>query len=314
MSLEKIQQNINNSNNINLFYLRKENQTDNWQMKIKAVTKIESTEDLKNKVKTIINNYLSIIRDNRSLITFKVDDNDNKNHYYELPVSDIINFTKLKDSINSEKNDDIQRLKAGNVPGLNPNIYIMRILNDGNEYLLFKSYSPASLIKRHVFLGLEAGGLDSDNFISIQKNIDCLYDSETEKLYIFSKSNFETIFNYKEDYKKKALLILREIKYANILTNFDIFESECKRLEPRIKKLARIMAEKKLQKLLNNYSKLEQIKEDFKTEIIMEENKIVIDTKVNKAQIDAVLELLDLPYWKNAITEEKQLGLALLYS
>lgn len=309
MSLRSTNEAIRNSLNMQIFYIKKANKVKEFGINIKEVKFLDLTETLRNHIKDILNSFVSYQLETKAEADFSIDDLETKHYYFRLSSDEITNFNEIINSVNNLPNNRENQLRANQMPELEPNMYIIKIIFNGNPYYLFKNYSPVSLLKRLSFFNLEMEDIDASNFITIKRSVDCLFDSQTSNMYIFNKSNFETLFNYKDDYEDRARLLLQKIRENNLTNDIEFLEKECLRLESRIKQLARIYVENKLEKLLENFANIQNVINSFELNLEFNGTQIILHADAEsseiKKEIDSFLKLLDLALWENAVTGDR---------
>jgi hypothetical protein len=123
-----------------------------------------------------------------------------------------------------------RNLNANEVREINEgeeNLIVTEIEADGQTTFFISKYSTATKWFRHknVFLR-EEGRLiqqDTDNLIAINYNIDVAISNGTA--YLFSVSNFKSIFSYDEHLQAAANALMPAIQNWNIVGNMDVFLS-----------------------------------------------------------------------------------------
>lgn len=310
MTLRSALNDINRSENMKIFYINKINKIQQLGITVKEIKYLDINEAVRANVKNTISTFINNILNERVEADFSIDDIESRDYYFRLHTGSISNFNTILNSINNLTNIRDNQVLSRTISALKPNIYAIKITVNGNSYILFKNYSPVNLLKTTSFLSLiEMHDIDSSNLLTIRNSIDCIYDPATSNVYIFNKANFETIFNYKDDYKERARLLLQQIREAALINEQDYLDRECLKLESRIKKLARIYNEGKLNKVLRNRVSIQQVINDFELQLSFANNQIVLDLSLDSAQkkkeIDDFLNLLDLSQWENALTGER---------
>lgn len=311
MTLRTVLRDVQLSENIGVFYLKKTNRSSGWGISISQIKFLEVTEAMRVTVRGIITNYINWILSERVEANYSIDDVESNRHYFNLDSDSISNFQTIITAINNLQNNRSNQLFASNIRNLDPNMYVIRITFGGRDYFFFKNYHAATLLKKTTFLNLEQEDIDRGGFITIKNSLDCLYDPNNDTMYIFKKSNFETIFNYKDDYRNRASMLLEQLNNESLIVQNEYFASECLRLETRVKKLARIFNEDKLSKLLTHRNNIQQVIDNFDLNLELNRNNRIVlhpesnDTDLKRKEIDDLLNILDLSQWENALTKER---------
>lgn len=237
---------------------------------------------------------------------------NSKNVIYELSANDVINLKKIFAGINEPDG----RMIVGNMKDINPNFYVINFEKDENQVVAFAHHSPVTTFKGKILMNWQSQIYK--DCLSIKENVDCLYyrlklDNDIfENLVIFqnSKTQFENIFDYKEEYWMKAKDSIEKIKQHKLIDNMEFFTRITMNDEFMIKKLAKINLENKINLILSKFENvvkanndLEELKVD-----IDEVNKIIkIPYNADKSYIEKILSLLNTEPMQNLITEDKLL-------
>ncbi len=292
MSFNDIRAFINDSNTtIELFYIKKTKRHEQFSLEAQKV--IHRGTDIKNTVVNILDNYLNS-QESKPIVNYTIEMNaEYKNCLYRLEVEDILNYNKYEKEM-VETNYSVGRTT---LEDLDPNVYSIVFRRGSDKVVFYKSYKPTTLFKSYALLKF----LDTRNvqdtaeeaFLSIRKNIDCVYSSSTNEVIIFNKNNFETIFNYKDDYAAKASDVLSDLQKRNVLIGYDIFSRKCLSNDFRVKKLAKI-GQRGTITVLDNIERCKQLNEKRDLQIIFNNsNKIVVDGETSSTIIDNILKLLN---------------------
>lgn len=292
MSFNDIRAFINDSNtSVELFYIKKTKRHEQFTLEAQKV--IHRGTDIKDTVVEILDNYLNS-QESKPIVDYTIEMNaEYRNCLYRLEVGDILNYNKYETEM-SETNYSVGR---ATLEDLDPNVYSI-VFRRGNDKLVFyKSYKPTTLFKSYALLKF----LDTRNvqdtaeeaFLSIRKNIDCVYFSVTSEVIIFNRNNFETIFNYKDDYAAKARAVLSELQARHAVQGFDVFARKCINNDFRVKKLAKI-GQRGTISVLDNIEQCKILNERRNLQIVFDtSNKIVVDDETSSTIIDNILKLLN---------------------
>lgn len=236
-----------------------------------AVTKIVVDDNGKNDViESIIDRFQFLTKDKNMVqydpivkLSESIDSIDSnmldtgKLEKINLALEDITAINEISDF------KDIENSKAY--------ILILTNLRSDKKILFIKKNSSSTYLKSKLKLLFSEGRfekIDKDIF-SVDDKFDCvLYENE---FAIFSQSHFEQIFNYKDEYTKKANVVIEKIKKLDIIDN----------IEDVINDSDKITVKKKLSKITD-----ESI-EWFRDKIC--NNKEAIKDTINKAQLDMTI-------------------------
>lgn len=304
MPFDKIQRFTDPTVSVDIFYLNKVNRNN---LKIKAY-EFTLNNDVKSSLKEILQRTIDNNRYKRQS-DYTIDLDITKiDNVYKINADEVYNFRKIKDEIdNCAETLNIPSLKE-----INPNMYVINfVLNTGQRLIGFTSYKPTSLLKGKKIIFRNGANLEifSDNVLSIKNYIDCLYLSETNEIFIFNKPKFETIFNYKEDYRFKAQASINKLAEHNLITGLDILADKCLNNEYMIKKLAKIYQENKIDKVNQNFNKVIGANNSLGLNVNIDtvNQRIIVSENADRNYISAVLSLLNTEPTENIITGQKML-------
>lgn len=181
-------------------------------------------------------------------------------------------------------------------------ILILTNLENGEKVYFFKKFTGAFYLKNKFKLFFSEGRfkkIDSEIF-SIDDKFDCvLYDGE---LAIFTQSSFEQIFDYKDEYIRKADENINKIKKLNIIENIENVQNDSEKITIK-KKLARIKDED-IQWFKNEVKKnFDSIKDTIQ--------KVGLDMEAENGKIvsndtSELIHLIQDDYLKSNVADENQ--------
>lgn len=246
-------------------------------------------------------------------------ENNLKDTIFELPSSDVHNFSKIVNALHENKEN---KIKVATTEDIDPNFYILNFEYNEEQVMAFTHHSPATVFKDKWFFSSQAEIYDK--CLSIKTWVNCLFyriklkdDTIAENIVILknSKPKFEQIFDYKEDYRNSAANAIAQIKHFKLISNVELFENFIMNDEFLVKKLAKIDSEHKIEKVINKFSnlkkasaKLEELKnnEEYDINVTLDEkNKcIVIPENATKNDVRVALLLLNTEIAQNLITDD----------
>jgi hypothetical protein len=198
--------------------------------------------------------------------------------------------------------------------------YIVRIENEINTIYLFKKNTPKRLLEKGkiaYFFGDEGQfSIIDEQIITIEKIFDAAVLIPNPKdplklttddqanfyladVYIFYHSPFETFFDFKELFYSKIETNRDYLGESNLIDSVETLIDSCKSDTKKIKKLARIITEKKLNTL--DINKIKMFAEKHTNVKFSDDNKM----KVTTENIWEVLHLLNDDYGKSEITDRR---------
>ncbi len=313
----KIKDVINNATSQQIvFFKRKKNgHTSNYE----AFNFEFDNDNVGSKLKDIATTSIDK-NENCTLKSYTIElENNSKDTIFELPSSDVHNFSKIVTALNE---NDVSKINVATTEDIDPNFYILNFEYNGEQVMAFTHHSPATVFKGKCFFGSQAEIYDK--CLSIKTWVNCLFyriklkdDIIAENIVILknSKPKFEQIFDYKDDYRNRAVNAIAQIKHLKLISNVGLFEKFIMNDEFLIKKLAKIDNENKIEKVINKFSnlkkanaKLEELKnnEGYDINVTLDEkNKcIMIPANATKYDVRVALLLLNTEIAQNLITDD----------
>lgn len=181
---------------------------------------------------------------------------------------------------------------------------------DIKDLYMFKKYIKSSTYfnksVKIIFEGAQPKIFDK-SILTISDNIDAvLYDNE---YYIISRSGFNSIFNYKEGFKRVVDSARDEISSSNIFTDADIFITDCKNHGLHLPRLAKAIASGCIMNLKENSEHIKYVKDTYGLLIsISDDNKIIYQ---GKEDIPEILNMLLDHYVISALSNRAMLAKAI---
>ncbi|MDF2804077.1 MAG: hypothetical protein K0S61_3980 [Anaerocolumna sp.] len=178
------------------------------------------------------------------------------------------------------------------------------------DLYMFKKYikSSTSFNKsvKIIFEGAQPKIFDKP-ILTISDNIDAiLYDDE---YYIISRNGFNSIFNYKEGFKRIVDSAYDQISTANVFTEVDLFIEDCKNHGLHLPRLAKAIASGCIENLKENSDNIKHVKDIYGLSIpISDDNKIIYR---GKEDIPEILNMLLDHYVVSALSNRAMLAKAI---
>lgn len=227
----------------------------------------------------------------------------------------------FKSIYNSITNDGIDSLNFKQLNEFAPNFFAIKFLYKtseiSKEIIIFNRQNPSTGLtkKTNVFWNGERFINANESFF-LRNDIDCFYDSESQRLYIINRKYFEDIFNFKDYYLKKANECIQKIENQNILTNISAFKQICLDDSYLIFRLAKMELSEGLVDINLHLTEIKSLINEDELEIYFTgDNKIQIDNNTSKETIKKILSLINDEYLtsritkKNYVASTKQLSL-----
>lgn len=221
----------------------------------------------------------------------------NKNENYSILKSNLKDLTSSDVTVESKA---MQNALKNNFNSLK--CIVLKLNYDNNELLIYKKfYAPRKLAEKSTIVNKYTLDVYEDDIYSIDNNISAI--EYKNYAYIFSNSEFEGIFNFKDFYVAKYEKEKYILENANLLSDFEIFDKKLKN-----NKILTIQMLKKLNgeyynMLKTNFDKVAPIINEYYKSLVCDfENKQII---INKdTPIKNVINALNNKLAKLVLTDE----------
>ncbi|EIA17472.1 Kiwa anti-phage protein KwaB-like domain-containing protein [Clostridium perfringens] len=228
-------------------------------------------------------------------------------------------IVKLEDSIDSISIEDVSKLNLieENLKAIeaieeiqsfdeiyDSRAYVMILKKDDMNLMFFKKFISSIYLKSKMkLLWLEGRmeRLDKD-IISIDDKFDCVGFSNN--LLVISKPAFEQIFDYKDEYTKKANENIEHMNKLSIIKNIELLAMECEKVTIK-KKLAKIKKDQIewfKDQIENNFNRVEHIIDKAGLDIQ------VIEGELNINDVSELIHLIQNDYLKSEIDDENYIA------
>ncbi len=160
-----------------------------------------------------------------------------------------------------------------------PWAYAVRISDA--KLIIFRKFSPSRILERAgwiplfiedgVFTKLEKPAL------TIDEEIDCIYDIENKILYIINKKEFEAIFSFMEMFIQAIDDEKSNLQGKNLVDNVDLLVQKCRTDPQKVRKLYSVLVSPTLNQL--DAKKIERIDKQYSLGLQIKAGKITIISK-----------------------------------
>ncbi len=186
--------------------------------------------------------------------------------------------------------------------------YIVRIENGNNALFLFRKYASKRLLEKDKIASyIENGELKKaeNEIIALDRFFDAvllLTDriDEEEKIFIFNKSKFESLFSFIDAYRREIESKKEHLVDKNLIENVDEFIDLCSSDSRKVKKLAKIIKSGKITNL--DTDQIKNVASEFSLDVEFTEDGKLKPTKEN---LWTILRILDDDYLKSDVTGSK---------
>lgn len=212
-------------------------------------------------------------------------------------VEDVTKLNEIKDIFNNiEDVDEIQDFSEV----YNSKAYAMVLKKDDINLVFFKKFISSIYLRSKMKILWLEGRMQRFNrdILSIDDKFDCV--TYMEDLLVFSKSAFEQIFDYKDEYTRKANDNIDYIDGFNIVSNIDLLREESEKVTIK-KKLAKIKTENIdwfNNQLQTNFNKIEHTINTVGLDIE------IVDGTLNINDVSELIHLIQNDYLKSEIDDE----------
>lgn len=228
-------------------------------------------------------------------------------------------IVKLEDSIDSISIEDVSKLNLieENLKAIeaieeiqsfdeiyDSRAYVMILKKDDMNLMFFKKFISSIYLKSKMKLLWFEGRMErlDKDIISIDDKFDCVGFSNN--LLVISKPAFEQIFDYKDEYTKKANENIEHMNKLSIIKNIELLAMECEKVTIK-KKLAKIKKDQIewfKDQIENNFNRVEHIIDKAGLDIQ------VIEGELNINDVSELIHLIQNDYLKSEIDDENYIA------
>lgn len=228
-------------------------------------------------------------------------------------------IVKLEDSIDSISIEDVSKLNLieENLKAIeaieeiqsfdeiyDSRAYVMILKKDDINLMFFKKFISSIYLKSKMKLLWFEGRMErlDKDIISIDDKFDCVGFSNN--LLVISKPAFEQIFDYKDEYTKKANENIEHMNKLSIIKNIELLAMECEKVTIK-KKLAKIKKDQIewfKDQIENNFNRVEHIIDKAGLDIQ------VIEGELNINDVSELIHLIQNDYLKSEIDDENYIA------
>lgn len=214
-----------------------------------------------------------------------------------IGVADVSNLDRIKDKFNNIEKiasiDSIEETKDSKA-------YAIILKKDEEKIIFFKKFSSTNYLKRKLKILFKDGRLKKLNqdILSIDDKFDCVVYKD--HIAIFTQLYFEQIFDYKDEYTKKANENINKIRELDLIKNIDLMEKDCKKvtIKKKISKITNENIEWFNNKMKNDVDRIKSVIQEAKLDMVIEKNKIVAN------DTSELIHLIQNDYLTSKISEE----------
>lgn len=214
-----------------------------------------------------------------------------------IKVSDVGNLNEIIDKFNNiESIQPIESIEEAK----NSKAYALVLKKDEQKIIFFKRFSSTNYLKRKLKIFFKDGRLEKLNkdILSIDDKFDCVVYKNY--VAIFTQHYFEQIFDYKDEYTRKANDNIDKIKGLDLIENIDLMEDDCKKvtIKKKISKITQGNIDWFNDKMKNDTNKIELVINEAKLDMIIEGGKISFN------DTSELIHLIQNDYLTSKISQE----------
>ena len=171
-----------------------------------------------------------------------------------------------------------------------------------SSLLVFRRTNKFKKFKKG-FMGYLVDGsfkkLSNKDILATDNNIDFIMDDKIA--YIFQHISFERIFNLRNEFRDKAIEVLKNKKLSEKIENFDKLKDIALDDQSYVKRLAKLSDSNNDPTLfLSNLEDTKKVIEDFHLDIEIDKNNDKLIFK-NESQVSSIIGLMQDAYYKTLI-------------
>lgn len=214
-----------------------------------------------------------------------------------LAVSDVTNLEEVKHIFN-------------NIQAINPitsieetkesKAYVIILKNDDNKIIFYKKYSSSNYLKSRLKILFRDGRLEKldKDILSIDEKFDCAIYGDY--IAIFSQHSFEQIFNYIDEYTRKATDNISIIQELNLIENLGLMQEDCNKvtIKKKISKISLKDIEWFENKMKNDIDRIRLVINEANLDMSIEDDKLIFN------DTSELIHLIQNDYLTSKISEE----------
>jgi len=190
----------------------------------------------------------------------------------------------------------------------------LRDEDDKETAIAFLNYRHSQILGRKSWLRMKVGGSDThrkvdESILSIPDRVDAVYYDDT--MFIFDQNKFEKIFDYLEEYRRRADDVIDHLDESDIpFQDFELFKDAIYGNSKVLRLMYKIHERGAYEDMTTEDA--EYIRENFDTDVKFDKNgdgdmEVMMD---NKLDIFAVLRFFNDDHVDSPITDEQYVSLS----
>ena len=188
-------------------------------------------------------------------------------------------------------------------------VVIQLYCQERSLYLFQKYVQPSTAYKtseRFMFFGGQLKPYDG-KIITLNYSVDAFLFEDT--YYILNRNAFNSIFSYKDVFKRILEDNAETIHNSHLIQNIDLFIADCEADGRYLTRLTKAVLAKGFQKVTEKKANIEQVIQDFNLSLqVSDQDEIVYR---NKEDVPEILNLLLRHFVRDALTSDKMIAAAI---
>ena len=227
-----------------------------------------------------------------------------------IEKEDVIHGKEILEEITLEYKEDNTIIETTDLSKIK--FMVIQIYNskENKSIYLFKKYVQPSKAYRKSQKYIFSGGLlrpFMDEIITINSNVDAILMDEY--YYIFNRNSFNSIFNYKDVFKKILDENSEMIRTSGLMSDPNQFVKDCEANGRHLTRLTKIILAKGFEEVSKKKEDIPTVVKEFNLSIKISENGQIIYR--GKEDIPEILNLLLRHYVIDALTSDKMIAAAI---
>ena len=224
---------------------------------------------------------------------------DKANVIYGSEIIEQISADYTNDNVVSE-NTDLSKIK----------FMVIHIYTNGKSIYFFKKYvQPTTAYKTTKKYTISGSVLKpfKENIITISSTVDAFLLND--KYYIFNRNSFNSMFAYKDVYKRILTENSESIKSCGFINNTDKFISDCESDGRYLVRLTKVILAKGFEEIKTRKNEMPKVIKDFNLSLNLSETGEIIYG--GKEEVPEILNLMLRHYVIDALTSNKMIAAAI---
>lgn len=187
---------------------------------------------------------------------------------------------------------------------------VIQLYYQGKSLYLYQKYlHPSAAFQTSIKFAFSGGYLKPYNgkFLTLNYAVDAFLFDET--YYILNRNTFNSIFVYKDVFKRVLDENTQEIRKSGLLQNSDQFIADCESDGRYLTRLTKAILAKGFEKVVEKKANLKKVIQDYNLSLAISDQDEIIYR--DKADVPDILNLLLRHFVIDALTSDKMIAMAI---